>query len=174
MTFDTYQKTPKNQVAFNKALAFAEYIHGTKSFYLYGSPGNGKTHLLVAAMQKAAESIHSYEYEFFNMARLLKIERQDYETKEEAEDRLLTKLSKRRYVFLDDFSAENVSGRTAEFVYLLLDDAISSGKTRFFITGNKSIKHISDNVSARIASRIVGLCGKENIVKIEAEDWRLK
>lgn len=170
MKFNNFDQTRKNQQVFEKV---KQFISSQKSLYLYGLPGLGKTHLLISALQEMRTYLHSYEYAFYNIARFLKIERLDFETKEESEERLLNSLSKKTYIFLDDFCAENVSGKTAEFMYLLFDDAIANGKPQFFITGNKSIEFVSKHISDRIASRIVGLCGKENIVKLEGNDRRL-
>lgn len=171
MTFENYVLNEKNKDAFEKAYTFLET---EKSLYIYGNPGSGKTHLLVSALRRARAAICPPYVKFSNVAKLLKIERDEFETREEAEERTLETLSTKKIIFLDDFSSENVTGRTAEFLYILLNDAIENGKTRFFISGNKSLKFISENVSDRIASRIIGLCGRENIVKIEGEDWRLK
>jgi DNA replication protein DnaC len=171
MTFDNYKTNTRNAQALQKTQSFAGSKH---SLYLFGAPGNGKTHLLMAAYRRALEDHCPRRVVFANVSRLLKIERESFETREESEDRLLDTLSRKRIIFLDDFCAENITGRTAEFIYLLLNDAIENGQPRFFFTSNQSTIYINDNISARIASRVNGLCGRENIVKIEGDDWRIK
>ena len=170
MNFENYRQAQENRDAYARARAF---LAGEKSLYLYGNPGTGKTHLLAATLGEALRTYCPTEIMFSNVSRLLKIERAEYETREEAEERLIERISRKRLVFLDDISAENATGRTAEILYLILNDAIENGRPRLFITGNKPIRYISENVSDRIASRIVGLCGQENIVKVEGDDWRL-
>lgn len=171
MTLLNYKVAKGNEHAYK---ATTDFIIGDKSLYLYGNPGNGKTHLMAAAFNMLKTMSCPKRFVFSNVARLLKIDREEFETREEAEDRFLSVLSRKTIIFLDDLSSENVTGRTAEFLYLLLNDAIENGKPRFMITGNKSLKYISENVSDRIASRLSGLCGRENIIKLESEDWRLK
>ena len=111
---------------------------------------------------------------YFNCAKLLKIEREEYETKEESELRTLEELLTRDTLFLDDFSSENVNKKTIEFIYLLLNGAIEQSRPRFFITGNLDLKHISANISDRLASRLSGLCGLDNIIELKDQDWRTK
>jgi DNA replication protein DnaC len=171
MRFENYKITKENTIAYEKS---REFMESKKSLYLYGQPGGGKTHLMASSLYQARCSHCSHQFAFYNIAKLLKIERESFETREEAEEKLLSRLARKEIIFLDDFCSENVTGRTAEFLYLLLNDAIENGKPRFFITGNKSLKFISENVSDRIASRLSGLCGRENIIKLESEDWRLK
>lgn len=170
-TFESYHADARNELALQKAKAFSD---GQRSLYLFGSPGNGKSHLLKAAYQQALRQYCQHALLFVNVSRMLKIERDEYETREEAEYRLLMRLRKKLIIFLDDFCAEHITERTAEFIYILLNDAIENGNQRFFFTSNQSTIYINDNVSARIASRVIGLCGKENIVKIEGDDWRIK
>ena len=146
----------------------------TNGFALdHSETGTGKTHLLYAAYKEIQKTHCALEFVAYSVSRLLKIERDEYETQDEAADRLLTKLSRKRIIFLDDFCAENVTGKTTEFLYCLLDEAISNGKPRIFFTGNQTLKYIHDNISARIASRIAGLCGPENIIKVGGYDRRV-
>ena len=171
MSFESYRVNSHNMHAHQKAQEFGK---GGKSLYLFGSPGNGKSHLLMSAYKKALTTLCPHFVVFANVSRLLKIDRYEFETREEAEDRMLVNLSSKLFVFLDDFCAENVTGRTAEFIYLMLNDAIENGRPRFFFTSNQSTIDINDNISSRIASRVNGLCGKENIIKVEGDDWRIK
>ena len=171
MSFDNYDVNDKNKEAFDKA---KEFIANEKSIYLFGNVGVGKTHLLAAAVSECFKNYCPSKIEFFNVTKLLRIERDQYETREEAELRFVEYLGNKSVLFIDDFCAENVTGKTSELLYMILDDAISNNKPRLFISGNKSIKFISDNMSARIASRIVGLCGKDGIIKIDSDDYRLR
>ena len=171
MSFDTYVPETRNRGALEAARRFGS---DSKSLYLFGLPGTGKTHLLMSAYKEALKTHCPCYVACFNVARLLKIERRGFETREEAEERFLEGLSRKKLIFLDDFCAENITGRTAEFVYLLLNDAVENGRPCFFFTSNQSTIYINDNISARIASRVNGLCGKENILKVEGEDWRLR
>ncbi len=171
VTFDNFDIIPANYEAFEKSRVF---FKSNKSIYLFGEPGTGKTHLLFSAFKDIKKQYCALEFASYSVSRLLKIDRYEFESYDEAVDRLLTYISRKEIIFLDDFCSENVTGKTAEFLYCLVDEAIANGKPRLFITGNKPLKFISENISDRIASRIAGLCGKENIIKVGGNDNRLK
>jgi chromosomal replication initiation ATPase DnaA len=84
MTFETYIQQPGNESALKAAKKFAA---SKSSLYIFGDPGNGKTHLLAAAYQAALSEYCPLYVPYFNIAKLLKIERDDFETREEAEAR---------------------------------------------------------------------------------------
>lgn len=169
-TFGRYAVNQNNQLAYHKATHF---LDSTASLYIHGSPGNGKTHLLMATYAEALKTMCPHRVGCYNVPRLLKIDREPFETREEAEERLIDKLSRKRIIFLDDFCSEYITGRTAEIIYLLFNEAVEKKKMRLFITGNKGIRYISESISDRIASRIVGLCSFENIVKLDDVDRRI-
>jgi len=171
MTFEAYVPTPGNAMALAAAQRFLDCK--TQGVYIYGEPGTGKTHLGVAMLHKIMATECSLKYTWTNAARLMKIERQEYETREESEDRMLRSLARKNFILLDDLSSEYVTGRSSEILYLLLNDALENARPRLFITGNNSLQFISKNISDRIASRLAGICGPENIIKMEGQDWRI-
>ena len=172
MFFENYKTTTENIQAFDKAKEFVSDL--TSSLYIYGNPGNGKTHLLVSALHEVMKTQCSYKYAYFHSSKLVKIKRDAFETQEEAQLRLVEKISKKKFVFIDDFASEATTPETVELLCMIINDGIENRKTKFFITGNKSISFLSKQVSDRIASRIGGLCGKANVVKNLAKDFRLE
>ena len=175
-TFETFKSNAANKTAFDKS---RDFMKSDRSLYLFGNVGCGKTHLLVSAFRECI--LNNVSATMINVAKMLHIQREEYETREEAELKFVETLTKGdswkspyKAIFFDDMSAENTTGHTAEILYLLLNEIIEIGTARVFITSNKSLKYISENISDRVASRISGLCGKDNIIKIEGEDWRLK
>jgi DNA replication protein DnaC len=175
-TFAKFKTSPETKIAFDKARNF---IESGKSLYLFGGVGCGKTHLLWSAFRESV--IHQKKATIINVTKLVRCQREEFETREEAELRKIDEIIKgaspydefKEYLFIDDMNAENSTGRTAELLYMLLNEIIERN-IKIFITSNKSVKYISDNISDRVASRICGLCGKENIIKIEGMDWRTK
>jgi DNA replication protein DnaC len=166
--FDNFGSSAGTQLAMEKS---RDFLDGKSSLYLYGRPGLGKTHLCVASFKEAFKRC-SVACRFFNVPKMLHVERGEYETREEAELRLVEKILRYDLLYLDDLGAEIKSSKTAEVLYLIINQATEQGKPRLFITGNQPISAISEQVSDRIASRLVGLCGKENIVKLEGRDRR--
>lgn len=184
-TFESYKLAGRNKLVFEKASGF---INGQRSLYIFGDVGCGKTHLLVASFIESIKRDVKNRFirpstKMLNVAKMLHIRRDDYQTREEAEVDFVEKLTRGSgewntnppdFIYLDDMCAENITPRTVELLYLIFNDVIEIGHTRLFITGNKPIEYISKNISDRIASRIVGLCGKDNIIKVEGDDFRLK
>lgn len=158
----------KNRLAFDKTMAFANL---DRSLYIWGPTGHGKTHLLsmgfIEAMNKYIPS------KYLNVPKLLLIDRFEYETREESELRTVQELMRYKLLFLDDMGAETVTGRTRELLYLILNNAIENGSQRLFITSNKPLSYFVEHVDDRIASRIAGLCGKDNVLKLVDQDRRL-
>jgi DNA replication protein DnaC len=110
---------------------------------------------------------------YLNVPKLLLIDRFEYETREESELRTVQELMRYKLLFLDDMGAETVTGRTRELLYLILNNAIENGSQRLFITSNKPLSYFVEHVDDRIASRIAGLCGKDNVLKLVDQDRRL-
>jgi DNA replication protein DnaC len=172
--FENFEVLDCLKKAFEKS---KEFLNGSKSLYLYGTPGNGKTHLLAASYNEAfkvcpKESRVAYCY--YNVDKLVRFKRHEFQTKEEAESDVIEDIMKYDLVYLDDLLVETANERNISFLYQLFNQAIENGKPRFFITANQSIEFISKKMSDRIASRIAQLCGKENIIKNLGEDRRLK
>lgn len=172
MNMSGYVATDAN----GKALrAVQGFISGSlRDLYLFGDPGVGKTHLLASAYNAMSKDTCPRVFGFHNVARLLKIERDEFQTRDEAEDELLSTLSRKHVLFLDDMCAESATGRTREFLYLLLNDAIERGAPRLFITGNMAVSWISKNISDRIGSRMAGIFGKHGVIKVGGVDHRLE
>lgn len=165
-SFDTFIESSAKREAIMKA---KDFIDSGKSLYLFGDPGSGKTHLAAASFTEALKQFKKCE--FFNVADMLHLDRDEYETREESEIRFVNSFKGYQFVYLDDLCAENATGRTVEVLYLILNNSLLNLKPKFFITSNKPVQDLNI-VSQRIASRIVELCGKDNIRKMTG-DYRL-
>lgn len=163
-----YELNSRNAAA-NKAAA--EFLSSDHSLYLFGPAGHGKTYLLVASFIRALQQFERARY--VNVPEILLVTRESYETREEAELRTIRGLLNYHLLYLDDMAAENITGRTREMLYLILNKSIEEGSPRLFITGNKGLKFIAEQVDDRLASRIAGLCTRTGIIKLEDKDRRL-
>jgi DNA replication protein DnaC len=169
-TFETFQLLDGLGEIFNKS---KEFINSSKSLYLYGGPGNGKTHLLAASYNQAVKECPKCCC-YYNVEDLVCFKRCEYQTKEDVESEAINKIMKYQLVYLDDFVIKSDSYKYSSFFYRLFNKALENGKPRFFITANQSIKSIAVKMEDRIASRIAELCGKENIIINLGEDQRVK
>ena len=173
-SFDRFKVTKPNQLAYQKAKRFvreSRYKEGNYNLFVSGVCGNGKTHLITASyMQALKEHIRS---SFISFPVMSKLKRTEFETKEEAQIRILDYWNRDKLIFLDAIFDENVNDMSIDMLYCLLDNVISNGKQRIFMTSNFDLEHIGQT-SDRISSRILRLCGMDNIIINAEEDWALK
>lgn len=137
----------------------AYFLSENQGLFYFGETGTGKTFLSATTYLQVFERECPRKVYWLNCFEFGKIEREPYETREESEIRYIEKLLTYEYIFLDDFSIENLKrGFNKELMYLLLDGALLNLKPKLFITSNSSISQISSLLSDRIASRLVELC----------------
>lgn len=170
MDFRSFIENPNNSRATGISKKFVS--GDSKGVYLYGSVGSGKTHLLVSAMRELLGNMQYCRYH--NTSELINVERFEYESSGEAEARITKKSLHTSNLFLDDFLSEKITEKSRQFFYYLFNTIIEKGKPRVFITSNKSISEVSELLDDRIASRIVGLCSIDNVVRIDDKDHRIK
>jgi DNA replication protein DnaC len=171
MTFDVYNVTKDNAVAFKKAKAF---IDSKTSLFFSGKAGRGKTHLLVASY---IESIRRCcRSEIVYVTNWNHVERISYETQGEAEKRIVDRALSCDILYMDDLIPIKVTDGLKEMLYLVFDTALKKKRPKIFATSNKGISYISSTVDDRIASRLGGLIGNDNDIVFPEliDDHRLK
>lgn len=171
MTLENFKVlSPGHQTALEQAVMFIG--HNQPGIFLYGDVGVGKTHLMMATLIHGL-SLSQY-CRYYNVSEMLHIKRDEYETQEEAETRLLEKLLLPKFLFLDDLFAEKASEKTRAFLYLLFNKILEIGKPKIFITSNAPLSMISASLDDRIASRIAGIVGKNGVIKLTGKDQRVR
>jgi len=169
-TLNNFVQNDKNRQSYDKVIQF---LGNDSGLYLWGLRGRGKTHLLYATCKAIKD--YGKTVKFVNVPELLLEIRSTFNLQSETTEKdVVNKYCKSEYLFLDDLGVEKITDFSLQAIYLILDRREKEGKRKVFITSEKSIKEIAINLNDRIASRIIGMCGKENIVELKDKDWRIK
>lgn len=181
MSFESFDQNKRHEVK-NIGLAFnvaKRFVDDTVGVYLYGTAGQGKTHLLVAALRDCVLSGQS--------VRLLRYssELKNYKERGLKKEDFFDEYSKCECLFIDDFASIGSKDDAIDILYGILQRRIENkvGK-KIFVTSNISISEIKDD---RVASRLVGMCtgymchdnGVDtekyiNIIELQGKDIRLE
>jgi len=167
--FENFKITPANQNAYQKAKAFTSI---NKSLFIFGKEtGCGKTHLQISSLRESLKQFKKSKY--INYTELVLLERKQYQTKEDAAAETIDECLNCKRLYIDDLFAERITEQSLQVLYSILDNAILNAKPQIFLTSNFTLEQIGDKAD-RIASRIVRLCGTENIIANMENDWSLK
>lgn len=180
MTFDNFSLKNRNvknlDIAFETAKRF---VWDNTGVYLYGIAGQGKTHLLIAALRDCI--LHDKNVKLLRYSMELKNYR-DLNLKKED---FFKEYSNCDYLFVDDFGSVGTKDDALDILYGILQRRIENGKgKKVFITANIPIMQIGDD---RVKSRISGMCiGYKchhssdtdtemyvNIIELKGDDIRL-
>lgn len=157
-------------------------------FFLHGSRGVGKTHLMAAIVNELLSKITRENYArmdcddfalglqssmlpaFISVPELLMEIRACYDNKILSEKDVLAKYSDAETLMLDDLGAEKSSEWVLQTLYLLIDRRYRNMK-RTIISSNYTISQLSKRVGDRIGSRIAEMC---QIVEVKGKDRRIQ
>ena len=168
-----------------------------ESYYIYGDVGCGKTYL-VSALLKEYVATNKYEAvagspskfnpipnpyriylkcpelpHFISLPDLLlKIRLAFGENSKDSEESIISEFTEQSFLILDDIGVEKPSEWVLQTLYTIIDRRNRDIKQTVF-TSNYNIKDLRDRVGERIVSRIVELCGKNNILNLKGKDRRL-
>ncbi len=127
------------------------YLHknSSESFFLYGSPGTGKTHLVVGVaktlIQKTQPVIYIPMFSLFSI-----INKCDGDDEKEE---VFEKMATCKYLFIDDLGAEKVTKYLIEKLLGVLDYRLRNEKATVVVS-NFSLDEIKKVYGERICSRI--------------------
>ncbi|HAA74327.1 TPA: hypothetical protein DCE37_04310 [Candidatus Latescibacteria bacterium] len=145
----------------------------TKGFFLWGTPGTGKTFFAYIALNYLiyrtlqAGKFAGISSQFFQRIR-------DTFNEDSAQrgqgTTILESLSNVPYLVLDDFGVQRNTDWELETLYNLIDARYAKGRVTI-LTSNNSVHDLKDLASGRLYSRFVEMC---NLVHLNAEDYREK
>lgn len=155
-----------------KRWALLEGFKSGSSYFLFGIPGTGKTHMAVALMRETISSPDTMR--FVTMADLLlKIKATFEPCADESETYVINHYSKVPCLILDDIGVEKPTEWTLQTLYTIIDRRYRNMEQTVF-TSNLSLKELADRLGERIPSRIAEMCGPDNILHITGPDRRLE
>ena len=132
-------------------------VDKSKSLYIFGESGCGKTHLASALIHNDYVNKNEYEIEFITMSKLLQRIRRTYNNDEgETEDEIIERFSKVKHLYIDDIGVEKPTDWVINIIYLILDERYTH-ELRTVFTSNLDLNQIKDRLGQRIASRVKGL-----------------
>lgn len=178
-TFDSYKpKNDSTEKAKTKCVWYAERfneLNDKNSLLLQGTYGVGKSHLSYSIAKYLKEKGHVVI--FITMPELLNILRDSYSKKDFSEMDILDACKNADLLVLDDLGAEYVksdSGKESWAVDKLFTIINSRVDKPTIYTTNYNSKELASkygNHGGRIVSRMMN---GTNVIKIDAEDYRLK
>jgi len=164
-----------------------------ESFYIYGEVGCGKTYLISALLKEYIKNNkytvvtekcsytgkcfvllgHTNRPRFISVPDLLlKIRLAFKDNSDYDEESIISEFADEKFLILDDIGVEKPTEWVLQTLYTIIDRRNRDMKQTVF-TSNYSIIGLKERTSERIVSRIVELCGKNNILNLKGKDRRL-
>lgn len=131
-----------------------------QSYYVSGSVGTGKTHLICSMLKERILSRHApKECLFMTADEIFDEIRESYSQDRSGGsfDRILTRLKEIDILAIDDLGAEKITDWTIGKFYQIINARYNNLKVTY-ISSNLAIKDISANLNERIGSRITQMC----------------
>lgn len=145
-----YDKS-KNIYEYMKAYS-ENFTPSSKSLYIFGKTGLGKTHLTLAAVKKIVEKGY---YVLYGSASAVLTSLEEEKFKGVSGKYTLKKIEQADLVVIDDLGSEFSTSFTAAAVHNIVESRLLAGKP-VIITTNLDINGINSLYGERICSRIIG------------------
>lgn len=178
-TFDNFNVTPENRVAFNNCKKYAEAFKNLKNgvgLILTGGVGTGKTHLVAAVANKLITN--HVPVVFGTLVSLLDKVKQSYQGKGQDEWEILDLYSTVNLLIIDDLGKERPTEWTLEKLYSIVNDRYERLRP-IIVTTNFEKEALIDRLTTKensstaeaVVSRIFEMCPGLNL---SGKDYRMK
>lgn len=141
----------KNIYEYMKAYS-EDFTEHSKSLYIFGKTGLGKTHLTLAAVKKIVEKGY---YVLYGSASTILSSLEDEKFKQIEGKYTLKKIAQADLVVIDDLGSEFSTSFTAAAVHNIIESRLLASKP-VIITTNLDINGVNSLYGERICSRIIG------------------
>lgn len=172
---DTFQETvistlnPKVQ----KVVLKDKQKQGTKSIYLFGGVGTGKTVTAAQLYLQQVKDIYlkgtyfpSITYEFIYFSDLFHIIKKAFTSKDGSDIELIERCRHCDVLVLDDVGVKTISDWALDIIYLIIDFRYRNEKNTI-ITSNLTIEQLASNINDdRILRRI-----EDEYIILEKQHW---
>jgi len=166
-TFEKFVVTPGVSNAYRACKAFMPKVH---NLYLFGQCGGGKTHLATAlAREKYLDGLSVLVFKPGPFMRSLR------KKDPHDQDAILKRYSMADVFVLDDLGVGEATEFYASMVYELTDMRENLRRNGLVYTSNLPLEELAKKFEDdRLTSRIAGLCGEAGVIRLDAEDHRVK
>jgi DNA replication protein DnaC len=161
-TFERYQMTPENRLAYERS---KDFNPASENLYLWGPCGVGKTHLAYAAARRCFEETLSAVIVWApHLSRQVRMK--DPEQEQAAMDRL----TGAEALILDDLGAGSDTPFNRQLLQELLDARDFHDRGGLIVTSKYSLDALAEKLNEdTIPSRLAGMC---RIIQITGQDHR--
>ncbi len=144
----------------------------TKGFYLWGSPGNGKTYFSYVILNELI-------FKFVKPGKFISLSKSFQELRHTFDEESITygqavpimeMLSSVPFLVIDDFGVQRNTEWELEMLYNLIDGRYANQRLTF-VTTNQNITDLKELAQGRIYSRLLEMC---RIIHCAAPDYREK
>lgn len=156
-SFDNFRTMDGTELCLKAMRDYAEAFdgHTDTGYCIYGRPGNGKSHLAAACVNRVIQ--RGYTAVFIEAPELFRKIRATYNG-EGSEEKILHSLSVCDLLVLDDLGAEKPSDWVQEKLYTVINNRYKRNKPLIITTNTVNMGGLEDIVGYRAYDRILEMC----------------
>lgn len=146
----------------------------SRSYFLTGVAGSGKTSIAIKfGLKWDTETQYKQEVIFHKFKTLLDMARYSFDSSDQAYSyrRTLEDIKTSPLLIIDDIGTEKYTEFVDQMIYDLINYRYEWGLQTIF-TSNFTLDEISKKYHERVASRILGMCGPQQVLELPEMDYR--